>query len=73
MTALDTTLSHFKKVFGGAPPAFVVRSPGRVNLLGEHVDYNDGWVLPVAMDRSAYLAVGRCNSALVSLGAADLD
>jgi len=73
MTTLDTVLTRFKKSFGGAAPAFVVRSPGRVNLLGEHVDYNDGWVLPAAIDRAAYLAVGRCDSALVSLTAADLD
>ncbi|MEK7325450.1 MAG: galactokinase [Chloroflexota bacterium] len=73
MSALDRALARFKKSFGGAEPAFVVRSPGRANLLGEHVDYNDGWVLPVAIDRAAYLAVGRCDSVLVSLGAADLD
>lgn len=73
MLALDRVLANFKKSFGGAEPDFVVRSPGRVNLLGEHVDYNDGWVLPVAIDRAAYLAVGHCVSALVSLGAADLD
>jgi len=73
MSTLDRILNRFKKSFGGAEPAFVVRSPGRVNLLGEHVDYNDGWVLPAAIDRAAYLAVGRCDSALVSLGAADLD
>ncbi len=73
MPALDHALARFKKSFGGADPAFVVRAPGRVNLLGEHVDYNDGWVLPVAIDRAAYLAVGRCNSVLISLGAADLD
>jgi galactokinase len=53
-------------------PAFVVRAPGRVNLLGEHVDYNAGWVLPVAIDRAAYLAVGPCVSPLVSLSALDL-
>ncbi|MBI3242205.1 MAG: galactokinase [Chloroflexi bacterium] len=73
MSSLDRVLTRFKKSFGGAEPAFVARSPGRVNLLGEHVDYNDGWVLPVAIDRAAYLAVGRCDSVLVSLGAADLD
>ncbi len=56
-----------------AEPAFIARAPGRVNLLGEHVDYNDGWVLPAAIDRAAYLAVGECPGPLVSLFAADLD
>lgn len=72
MTLLDHVLSHFKKSYGGAAPAFIVRSPGRVNLLGEHVDYNDGWVLPVAIDRAVYLAVGQGDSVLASIGALDL-
>ena len=54
-------------------PAFIARAPGRVNLLGEHVDYNEGWVLPAAIDRAAYVAVGECVSPLVSLSAMDLD
>jgi galactokinase len=62
----------FRQAFH-AEPAFVARAPGRVNLLGEHVDYNDGWVLPAAIDRAAYLAVGECPSSLVSLSALDLD
>jgi len=35
----------------GRPPELAARAPGRVNLLGEHTDYNDGWVLPCAIDR----------------------
>jgi len=39
----------------GRPPR-VYRAPGRVNLIGEHVDYNDGFVLPIALDRSTWVA-----------------
>jgi galactokinase len=39
----------------GASPAFVARAPGRVNLIGEHTDYNDGFVLPIAIDRDVAL------------------
>jgi galactokinase len=40
----------FEKIFGTRPDV-VVRAPGRVNLIGEHTDYNDGFVLPAAIDR----------------------
>ena len=42
----------------GAPPAHVVRAPGRVNLIGEHTDYNDGFVMPLAIEQAVWLAVG---------------
>lgn len=40
----------------GAAPRLIVRAPGRVNLIGDHTDYNDGFVLPAAIDRATYVA-----------------
>ena len=48
-------ISAYQQQFG-SDPQFVARAPGRVNLLGEHVDYNEGFVLPAAIDRATYLA-----------------
>jgi galactokinase len=39
------------------PPQYVVRAPGRVNLIGEHTDYNDGFVMPLAIDRAVWIAL----------------
>ena len=47
----------FASTFGGAP-TFAARAPGRVNLIGEHTDYNDGFCLPMAIERDV-LVVGR--------------
>lgn len=62
----------FRRRFGHEP-ALVARAPGRVNLLGEHVDYNEGWVLPVAIDRAAYVAASPRTDELATIVAADLD
>jgi galactokinase len=48
-------IDAFHRRFEGAP-ALVVRAPGRVNLIGEHTDYNDGYVLPMAITRNVWLA-----------------
>ncbi len=54
-------------------PAVIVRSPGRVNIIGEHADYNNGFVLPAAIDKAAYLAVSLRNDNEIHLTALDLN
>lgn len=46
----------FAQQFQGQPER-IVRAPGRVNLIGEHTDYNDGFVLPLAIDRAVWIAL----------------
>ena len=48
-------VQRFKKLFGDHPRIF--RAPGRVNLIGEHTDYNDGFVMPAAVAFSTYVAI----------------
>lgn len=62
--------AEFRNRFGRPP--LVVRSPGRVNLIGEHTDYNEGFVLPAAIDKEIVLAVGVRNDRTCRLVAADL-
>lgn len=51
----------------------IVRSPGRVNIIGEHADYNNGFVLPAAIDKAAYLAVSLRKDNEIHLTALDLN
>jgi galactokinase len=69
---INTLHQNFTDRFG-APPDLVVRAPGRVNLIGEHTDYNDGFVLPVAIDRAVFLAASPRDDRRVVLHALDLD
>jgi galactokinase len=50
----DGLARAFEAAFGRAPRLY--RAPGRVNLIGEHTDYNDGFVMPMALDRSTWVA-----------------
>ncbi len=51
----------------------IVRSPGRVNIIGEHADYNNGFVLPAAIDKAAYIAVSLRDDNEIHLTALDLN
>ena len=56
----------FEAAFGRAPDA-VADAPGRVNLLGEHSDYNDGYVLPIALPQRTTVSLGRAAGAAFTL------
>ncbi len=55
MAAAPDVRSAFQKLFGGIP--LIINSPGRINLIGEHTDYNDGFVVPAAIDKSIRFAI----------------
>lgn len=61
----------FIEKFGEQPLVF--RSPGRVNIIGEHTDYNDGFVLPGAIDKNIYLAITKRSDNIINLYAADFN
>ncbi len=56
MSLADRVSAAYRQRFGGAP-ALLARAPGRVNLIGEHTDYSDGFVLPMAIDRALWIAL----------------
>lgn len=66
---IDGLKSKFKSLYATEP--LVVRSPGRVNIIGEHTDYNEGFVLPAAIDKAIYVAVGKRPDNIISLYAQD--
>src|SRR3954468_16868825 len=52
---VESASNKFAERFGRRPK-WVVAAPGRVNIIGEHIDYNDGFVLPMAIDRYCVIA-----------------
>lgn len=67
---IETIRSTYVQLFGEEP--YIVRSPGRVNLIGEHTDYNDGYVLPAAIDKAIYFAIMPRDDRALHFYAADL-
>ena len=47
-------------------------SPGRINLIGEHIDYNDGFVMPAAIDKGIWFAVAKNNSDSINIFSTDM-
>ncbi|WP_333759030.1 galactokinase [Streptomyces sp. ISBFB 2968] len=67
-----TVGERFRELYG-AEPEGVWAAPGRVNLIGEHTDYNDGFVMPFALPHQAVAAVSRRDDGILRLHSADID
>ncbi|MFC0590466.1 galactokinase [Novosphingobium aquiterrae] len=67
----DRVRAGFEQAFGQAPSMFAA-APGRVNLIGEHTDYNDGWVLPMAIGVGTIVAARPRSDGMVNIAALDL-
>lgn len=64
--------SRFQEVFA-EEAQLLAKSPGRINIIGEHTDYNEGFVLPTAIDKAIYVAVGKREDSVIRLYAEDFD
>jgi len=70
MNTIATNVSNiFKEKFSSTPNRYY--SPGRINLIGEHIDYNDGYVMPAAIDKGIYYAVAANDTDIINFYAAD--
>jgi galactokinase len=68
----ELVVSTFVEKFGESP-SVVVRAPGRVNLIGEHTDYNDGFVLPLGIERGVWIALAPDNDRNLDVWSIDFD
>jgi len=68
----ESVLKCFEEKYGNAPE-YLVRAPGRVNLIGEHTDYNDGYVMPLAIDYAVWIALSHISEPEVRIHSIDFD
>jgi galactokinase len=73
MTNRHAHVAESFRVHSGTSSTYMVRAPGRVNLIGEHTDYNDGFVLPLAIDRAIWIALRPRPDRMVWLHSLDYD
>ena len=71
-TLVHQATARFEREYRRAP-RWIVAAPGRVNLIGEHTDYNDGFVLPMAIDRAVWIALRPRPDRLVAVHSLDFD
>ena len=69
----EDLLQKFNQHFGDETSPMIVRSPGRINIIGEHTDYNLGFVLPAAIDMAVYLVIALRDDDEIHLSAHDLE
>ena len=72
LNAAERVTGQFAQRFH-RPPTHLIRAPGRVNLIGEHTDYNEGLVMPLAIDLSLVLAIGARPDRRIAVHSLDLD
>ncbi len=70
--SLSALMRQFEQAFGPGEAPRAIRAPGRVNLIGEHTDYNDGFVLPIAIDKQVIALARRRADRTVRLRSAEL-
>lgn len=71
VTSAGQIAALFKQKYASQPALFF--SPGRINLIGEHVDYNDGYVMPGAIDKGVFFAVSANGTDTINVYSADMD
>ena len=71
MKKIQSVISKFKSLYTSDPSVF--RAPGRINIIGEHTDYNNGFVLPTAINKEMYFAIAPNTEQKIRLFAYDLD
>ncbi|MDI9364538.1 MAG: galactokinase [Flavobacterium sp.] len=71
MQSASEAINNFKKHFSGDCRVFF--APGRINLIGEHIDYNDGFVLPAAINKGIWFAIAPNNTNTATFVACDFD
>ncbi|HUI30954.1 MAG TPA: galactokinase [Candidatus Acidoferrales bacterium] len=72
-TIINSLREKSARLFNHNDGQLIVRSPGRINLIGEHTDYNEGFVLPSAIDRAIYFAINARNDSEARLYTLDFD